>query len=490
MEIQTTFDLNLAVQRWRENLAQSPAFGRENLNELESHLRDSVAAFQTRGLSAAEAFQIATRRIGQSHQLEPEFGKVNGGNIWLGRAIWMLIGIQVWPFFDRLMSGVGGNLFALGSRGVTHYPAGFARPIFGSVLIQLPAMIAAVWLTWAVLKRTDKFGGWIAAKLARRSSFVLCCIAACLLVFVSLAVLILLAVGQTNLSGGLATVSVVARSRQFIAPLRVVGFGILTLLLARKLRGLQKVAASQSSFDLNQAVRTWRENVANSRAFHGEHLNERELHLRGSVAALQTSGLSPEEGFLIATRRIGEGQQLEPEFDKINRDTLWPERAMWMLLGIQIWPLFDGLLSAVAGGLFAFGWRNVYHSASAFGDAWPVFFSALIQLPALIFAIWLSWKVLRKSSKLGQWMATKLPKRSSFVLCCVAVSVLALLLNALGMLLPAMWYKISGERIATVSYIDQSRAFVGLVRIIGFVILTLLLARKRLASKGASLVRR
>ena len=47
MENQTAFDLNQAIQRWRENLANSPAFRSENLNELESHLRDSISTLET-----------------------------------------------------------------------------------------------------------------------------------------------------------------------------------------------------------------------------------------------------------------------------------------------------------------------------------------------------------------------------------------------------------------------------------------------------------
>ncbi len=94
MENQTAFDLNRAIQTWRENLAQSPAFERENLNELESHLRDSIAKLQTRGLSAEEALIVATKRIGQSGALEKEFGKVNGRAVWLDRLLWALLGVQ------------------------------------------------------------------------------------------------------------------------------------------------------------------------------------------------------------------------------------------------------------------------------------------------------------------------------------------------------------------------------------------------------------
>lgn len=96
MENPTPFELDQAIQRWRENLAQWPAFRRENLCELETHLRDSIAALQSRELSAAEAFLVATRRIGNAGALENEFGKFNSSAIWLERALWILIGSQLW----------------------------------------------------------------------------------------------------------------------------------------------------------------------------------------------------------------------------------------------------------------------------------------------------------------------------------------------------------------------------------------------------------
>lgn len=230
MENQTLFDLNLAVRRWREDLAHSSAFRNENLNELESHLRDSVATLQTRDLSAEEAFLIATRRIGKSQQLESEFGKLNRNSIWLERAMWMLIGIQVWPLFDRLMSGMAGYVFVFGSRNKLH---GVAWPIFFSALTQLPAFIAAVWLTWRVLKNSDKFGGWIATKLAQRSSFALCCVAASLLTVLLHAFMAFIPAGWYKLSG-IATIAIVDESRTFILPVRLIGFVLLTLFLGRK----------------------------------------------------------------------------------------------------------------------------------------------------------------------------------------------------------------------------------------------------------------
>jgi len=71
------FDLNTAVQRWRDTLSQSSQFRTEDLAELESHLRDAVVRLQGQELSEEEAFLIATRRIGSMQQLETEFEKIN-----------------------------------------------------------------------------------------------------------------------------------------------------------------------------------------------------------------------------------------------------------------------------------------------------------------------------------------------------------------------------------------------------------------------------
>lgn len=77
MESTASFDLNRALRHWLQQLGQSPQFETENLVELEAHIRDSVVQLETKGLSAEESFLIATRRVGDRTQLEPEFAKIN-----------------------------------------------------------------------------------------------------------------------------------------------------------------------------------------------------------------------------------------------------------------------------------------------------------------------------------------------------------------------------------------------------------------------------
>jgi hypothetical protein len=106
METKTAFDLNIAIQRWRDHLSQSPQFRPENLEELEIHLRDSIAAFRSTALSEEEAFLVATRRLGGAPVLAPEFAKVNSKEVWMNRLLWMLVGAQLWPLLQSFASTV------------------------------------------------------------------------------------------------------------------------------------------------------------------------------------------------------------------------------------------------------------------------------------------------------------------------------------------------------------------------------------------------
>lgn len=104
METPAAFELNQAIRRWRENLGHSAAFQPQNLDELESHLRDSIITLQRGGLSEAEAFYIATLRLGGAEQLNAEFSKTNAAAVWRRRAFWMLAGMLFWTVGADLIS--------------------------------------------------------------------------------------------------------------------------------------------------------------------------------------------------------------------------------------------------------------------------------------------------------------------------------------------------------------------------------------------------
>jgi hypothetical protein len=183
METTTSFDLNRAIQQWRETLAQSPAFRSENLHELQGHLRDSVAGLEARGLSAEEAFMIATKRIGRVDSLEAEYGKVNGGIVWLDRTLWMLIGLQVWGFVSGLLFAISSGAVSLGLVGGKFDFAAHGRtlPIVLFAVVRLLALAGSLALCWwLIVGKGQRLGSRIERLLAGRVALVVICVALCL----------------------------------------------------------------------------------------------------------------------------------------------------------------------------------------------------------------------------------------------------------------------------------------------------------------------
>ena len=176
METATAFDLNQAIQDWRENLSQSPAIRRENLNELEAHLRDSVAALQTCGLSAEEAFMIATKRIGNESSLANEFGKVNSKAVWLDRILWGLIGIQAWNWIGTFSATLASN-FVFSSLSRISYTSGAPGVVVPVVLLTLANLfgfVGSLGLGWWLIRRyRQTLRLWLKAALRTRGTVVL-----------------------------------------------------------------------------------------------------------------------------------------------------------------------------------------------------------------------------------------------------------------------------------------------------------------------------
>jgi hypothetical protein len=99
MENQTRYDLNAAIESWRQELAVQASLTAEVRRELETHLRDAIAGFQQRGLNDEESFWLARRRVGQPQQLGEEFVKADPAKVWRERAFWavlVLSAFQLW----------------------------------------------------------------------------------------------------------------------------------------------------------------------------------------------------------------------------------------------------------------------------------------------------------------------------------------------------------------------------------------------------------
>ena len=76
-----SFDLERAIALWRRQYRYRGRFLREDLDELERHLRDHIAHLMSEGHTPEQAFQEASRALGEAAGAETEYRKVLWGKL-------------------------------------------------------------------------------------------------------------------------------------------------------------------------------------------------------------------------------------------------------------------------------------------------------------------------------------------------------------------------------------------------------------------------
>lgn len=148
MESEPRFDLNSALIRWSADLATRGNLAPGKIAELETHLRDSVAALQQRGLNDAEAFLIATRRLGSPAQIETEFEKVDA-TVLPRRALWWLVlGVAGWTTLNSAIHALNSLLVLAGSSIATNQTTATAMVVTAKLL----SFSFLVWVLVAIAK--------------------------------------------------------------------------------------------------------------------------------------------------------------------------------------------------------------------------------------------------------------------------------------------------------------------------------------------------
>ena len=76
---------------------------------------------------------------------------------------------------------------------------------------------------------------------------------------------------------------------------------------------------------IEEQIMTWRTYVARKEAIDGRDVDELEDHLRGEIDRLEASGLSDDEAFLVAVKRLGGLDDLSREFAREHSERLWKQ---------------------------------------------------------------------------------------------------------------------------------------------------------------------
>ena len=157
-------------------------------------------------------------------------------------------------------------------------------------------------------------------------------------------------------------------------------------------------------FDLDTAIGGWRRRLAAQPDLQAADIDELEDHLREIVAELTTGGLSGEEAFLVAARRLGDPQALAGEFaaaDPVVRRKL---RFRWIIMGglaVMALMAFADLIGALSLGRMDF----LETRGNLLGWSWGG-----LHLLALVIGGLIIWRLLtgdgaaRRIISLGFWI--------------------------------------------------------------------------------------
>jgi hypothetical protein len=85
------------------------------------------------------------------------------------------------------------------------------------------------------------------------------------------------------------------------------------------------MSASGDALSLEQQIDRWRSYLRRRQAIHTVDVAELEDHLREQVAVLVDAGLTPDEAFLVAVKRMGNLDALSREFAREHWDRLWKQ---------------------------------------------------------------------------------------------------------------------------------------------------------------------
>ncbi len=132
-------------------------------------------------------------------------------------------------------------------------------------------------------------------------------------------------------------------------------------------------------------IAQWRTFVTQNPAVDGSDAEELETHLRDQMSDLEASGLSAEEAFLVAVRRLGSIDSVSREFAREHRERLWKQLMLTndTARSAEHRNIIDALVFAIAVAVAV----QVFRFDGGFMEGPPAWFlrsASIIVLPFLV----------------------------------------------------------------------------------------------------------
>ena len=156
---------------------------------------------------------------------------------------------------------------------------------------------------------------------------------------------------------------------------------------------------------LEAQIAEWRAYVTQAPALNGHDVDELEDHLREQIGELTTAGLTEDEGFLVAVKRMGDLDTVSREFAREHNGRLWKQ----LVLGTDERPASDasGWVAAFAFAAGAAVAIQVARLAAGFPDDEPAWFARNVGLFVLPFLA--GYFAYRRQPGVAGWVLTAIP---------------------------------------------------------------------------------
>ncbi len=106
-------------------------------------------------------------------------------------------------------------------------------------------------------------------------------------------------------------------------------------------------------FDLKEQIKKWRSLLEGDESYKNTDIEELESHVVEEIEQLKDNGLNEEEGFWVATHRIGKSEDLNLEFKKVNSIFIWKKRLLLFLGGFLFFTIMPQIFKIFTYRLFS-----------------------------------------------------------------------------------------------------------------------------------------
>ena len=108
----------------------------------------------------------------------------------------------------------------------------------------------------------------------------------------------------------------------------------------------------KSEFNLRDHLNAWKSEICSSKSMDESNYTELESHLLENMDQLKFAGLTEEEAYLLARRRLGETGFLAHEFGKVNKLKILTGRIIDFVTGIMLYLIITSIGGIIANGIF------------------------------------------------------------------------------------------------------------------------------------------